>query len=392
MNRKKFGISMLLALMLALLVAACGGGGSSSSSSATSYSMFTTGQSATVAIGALDLNTAGTGAATASGVGCPWGAPVFASGNLYVPDSCNNRIMVFAGIPASNAAAASFVLGQPNFVTTAISTTASSVSGPQGGTVYNGKYAVSDWNNNRIAIYNTLPASGPGNIDVVVGQANKLTNAPACTQNGINLAESVYMGGGKLVVADTRNNRVMIWNTIPTTDGANADLVLGQTGFTNCVASSVVSASTLSIPTAVWTDGTKLVVADGNNSRVLIWNTFPTSNNQPADVVLGQANFFTSAVQPTSASSLNNPWDGVFSDGTQLFVSDSGNNRTLIWNSFPTRNGQAADVVLGQPNFVSSGVATTASGVLNTFGVYLYGKQLFVTDTGNNRILIYQGK
>ena len=34
------------------------------------------------------------------------------------------------------------------------------------------------------------------------------------------------------MVADTDNNRVLIWNSIPTTNGANADLVLGQDNFT----------------------------------------------------------------------------------------------------------------------------------------------------------------
>ena len=38
-------------------------------------------------------------------------------------------------------------------------------------------------------------------------------------------------------------------------------------------------------------DGTRLFVGSWNDARVLVWNTFPTTNNAPADVVLGQGDF-----------------------------------------------------------------------------------------------------
>src|SRR5699024_5317463 len=101
--------------------------------------------------------------------------------------------------------------------------------------------------------------------------------------------------------------------------------------------------------------GTKLIVADQNNSRVLIWNTIPTSNHKQADIVLGQPNFTTS---PPNTGGLGpatlNGSNGVASDGTKLVVGDRFNNRILIWNSFPTTNNQPADVVLGQPNFTTN--------------------------------------
>jgi WD40 repeat protein len=43
----------------------------------------------------------------------------------------------------------------------------------------------------------------------------------------------------------------------------------------------------------------------------------------------------------------------VSSDGVRLFVTDLGYNRVLIWNSIPTQNNQPADVVVGQPDFTS---------------------------------------
>ena len=41
------------------------------------------------------------------------------------------------------------------------------------------------------------------------------------------------------------------------------------------------------------TNSTRLLVADTNNSRVLVWLTFPTTNGQAADFVLGQPDFTT---------------------------------------------------------------------------------------------------
>ena len=52
---------------------------------------------------------------------------------------------------------------------------------------------------------------------------------------------------------------------------------------------------------------------------------------------------------------------GLYSDGTRLFVADKLNNRVLIWNAWPTANGQAADVVLGQAAMTSNGYGTSAT-------------------------------
>ena len=97
-----------------------------------------------------------------------------------------------------------------------------------------------------------------------------------------------------------------------------------------------------------------LAVADTDHNRVLIWNRIPLTNNANADVVLGQANFTSTAIpgQVPTAKSLRGP-QGVWIQNGKLFVADTQNNRVLIWNSIPTQNGAAADVVLGQKDFTS---------------------------------------
>ena len=47
--------------------------------------------------------------------------------------------------------------------------------------------------------------------------------------------QGVWIQGGKLYVADTQDHRVLIYNSIPTSNGAAADLVLGQPNFTTFV-------------------------------------------------------------------------------------------------------------------------------------------------------------
>ena len=64
---------------------------------------------------------------------------------------------------------------------------------------------------------------------------------------------------------------------------------------------------------------------------MLIWNTFPTRNFQPADVVVGQPDF-TSATSNNggiTARSMTEPWAWI--GGGKLFVSDRNNFRVLIY-------------------------------------------------------------
>lgn len=217
----------------------------------------------------------------------------------------------------------------------------------------------------------------------------------------------------KLVVTDSFNNRVLIWNSIPTANGTAPDLVLGQTGFTSCDSNQGGSASstTLHLPAGVWTDGTRLVVEDDGNNRVLIWDNFPTINDQPADLVLGQGDFTHTTPNDdnqdgiwdsqASARTLHDPFDGVDSDGTRLAVTDSSNHRVLVWESFPTRSFQPADLVLGQSDFAhtqrnddNQDGHPDSQPSARTFdypaGVrFIAGKTLVVTDDGNSRYLIF---
>ncbi len=242
----------------------------------------------------------------------------------------------------------------------------------------------------------------------VLGQPNYTSTTAGVTSQALTTPTAVATDGNILAVADTDNNRVLIWSSIPTSKNAPANIVLGQANFTTGTSTSAVNAQTLRGPQGVWIQNGKLFVADTLNSRVLIWNTIPTQNNQPADLELGQPNL-ASANQPpvsgsnpvTAANQLSNPVS-VTSDGQRLYVADLGFNRVLIWNRIPTAMDQPADVVVGQPDMTSTaannGAALCtnppASGICNkslNFPRFALsdGTRLFIADGGNDRVLIF---
>src|SRR5262245_38545705 len=86
----------------------------------------------------------------------------------------------------------------------------------------------------------------------VLGQPDVSTN-----QNlkfGVAQPYQLSSAGGKLLVADSDNNRILIWSSIPTMPGTAADSVLGQTSLSLATTGATASATTLRRPTGVWTD------------------------------------------------------------------------------------------------------------------------------------------
>ncbi len=341
----------------------------------------------------------------------PFGNPfVTNTGTLFLPDRSNSRVLGFDQILQSNDASADFVLGQPDFTTVTFGTSATTLFLPTSVHSDGTKLAVVDFSNNRVLIWNTIPSTTQAPADVVVGQPDFVTSTPACDESSLFGPESVIIAGGKLIVADFDNNRVLIWNTVPTTNGEPADVVLGQSTFTNCIANDddqdgaaavVPTARTFFFPTGVWSDGTRLVVADTGNDRVLIWNSIPSSNFTAADLVIGQPGFVTNTAG-TDAQTFDQPRH-VFSNGNQLFIVELTNDRGLVFNSFPSVNAQAADRVLGQSTFTNNtandddqdGVQDgnpTARTFLFPLGVFAFEDRLIVTDNSNHRFLIFESQ
>ncbi len=133
-------------------------------------------------------------------------------------------------------------------------------------------------------------------------------------------------------------------------------------------------------------------MADTGNRRIAIWLTLPVITGQAADLAVGQPDLFSGGTQTTSATSLNGPVSVVFDDNT-LFVADSVDHRVLAFNPFPTSSGAAASYSLGQhlasDNLCNQGNFVAPYTLCQPTGVSFVGGDLAVTDSNNNRVLIF---
>ena len=420
---------------------------------------FNTGQAARLVIGQKNF-TLGDYGATNQLIGSPAGV-AYANGVLWVVDANrlgstpnNNRVLRFSDTSTYPSATdrpdvlgstcgacrgtASLVVGQPDFTTTQRSLSANGLRSPTGVATDGKVLVVSDTDNNRVLIWNSLPRVNGQPADVVIGQPDFTHNGTSVppTQTSLRGPEGVWINNGRLFVADTQDNRILIYNKIPTSNNAAADIVVGQASFTAFVQPDLTAKQpttgpeNMQTPVAVSTDGTRLFVADLGQNRVLIWNKIPTANGTPADVAIGQPDL-VSAVEnnsykapttqtldstgavtgltsvlcqsngTTSAGSATFPNRCgatlsfprfVISDGKRLFVADGGNDRVLIFNSIPSKSGQRADIILGQPDEFSDNTGDNPDGT-NAFqtptSLAYDGTNLYVSDGYNRRVEIF---
>ena len=397
-------VTGFLGLMaLAAVLAACGGGASSSVAKVlpepkSQSPDLETGQAAVRVIGQPDFESFFAnqgGAAGLQTINTAFGAPVAYQGKLYVPDTHNNRILVFnQGIPEVNGESASFVIGQDSDSDSTARTTAGGLDAPTALLIYEGRLVVADWENNRVLIWNQVPVAGTADADLVLGQSDMDSDQTSCSASGMNRPTGLAMYGDKLLVSDVRNDRVLVWNSWPETNGQPADDVIGQDDLVSCSANrgeTAVTGRGFDIPAFLWSDGERLAIPDLSNNRVLIWNSWPgtASDMREADLVLGQLALDANLSQ-VGQSGMAGP-EAVLFDGERMFVSDSSNNRVLIWNGFPLRSGQAADIVLGQADFETNDIPDISPTSFDYPGqLSVINGKLFVPDWDGNRVLIFE--
>ncbi len=204
----------------------------------------------------------------------------------------------------------------------------------------------------------------------------------------------VWMDHERLIVCDSGNHRVLIWNSIPASDHTSADVVLGQADFESegPAAAGRGPENGLHLPTGILVIDGKLVVGDAWHHRVLVWNEIPVTSDTPPDYAIGQPDLSSVQVnrgaKPHSGS-MNWPYGIAWIDG-RLYVADTGNRRVLIWNAFPACD-QQADVVLGQRSESDGeenrGGPVAADSFRWPHDFAGFRDELFVADAGNHRVL-----
>lgn len=338
------------------------------------------------------------------------------TGKVFVADYANNRILRFASLRGvySNASAEA-VIGQPDMTTSTMSMGQNNrLSSPQ--QIFldgSGNLWVADNGNNRILRFpNALTCSSGPEADLVLGQSNM--SVYAANRGGAASAATLYYptgvgmdSAGNLIVADYNNHRVLIYKNASTlTNGAPADLVLGQSNMTSVspnrdgnlmTATTNLAANTFNNPYRIFVDNSdRLFVADYMNYRVLVFNGATTlTDGQDADLVLGQADMTGLADQNTPDATQTGYPRGLAMDkfGT-LYVVDGYHHRILGFKSSSIVNGHAADLVLGQPDFVTATAYTapTASTVKFPRDIAIDNQtgRFYTISSGWDRMLIFE--
>lgn len=170
---------------------------------------------ASLAIGQPDL-TSNSDGTTANRLNLPSAIAFDEKGNLWATDSLNNRVLEFS-YPFSTDQSAILVIGQENFTTNLPGITDNSMNTPYG-IIFDksGNLWVTDGNNARVLGY-TTPFSNGMSASLVLGQTNFAEMVSGTSANLLAEPYDVKIDySGNLWVADTDNNRVLEFTTTTT--------------------------------------------------------------------------------------------------------------------------------------------------------------------------------
>ncbi len=302
---------------------------------------------------------------------------------------------------------ANLVLGQPHYTSAtnnagaaANQTSAKSLSGPRGIFFEGNRLYIVDTANNRLLVWNSNPTRIQQPADLVLGQLDATVNNPnsggSATCKTLSQPTAVFAKGNKLFIADTGNHRILVYKDVTTlTNGAVADFFIGHRNCEESRANQLdndtigVRGDTLNAPQGVFYDGSKIYISDTNNDRVLIYDGMPQGHGLKATIVIGQKDMESNSPRVVDSNTLNRP-EGIFVRNNTLFISDTRNHRILVFNSLPTVANASANIVIGQTTFANNSSGTSQSTLSLPTGIHGDAEGIIIADTGNHRVLIFE--
>ena len=339
-------------------------------------------------------------------------------GNLFFTDAGNHRTLRYpasrVGAGGGNAPEADLVLGQADFTTVANNTDPANMTilrFPAGVAVdTQGRVYVSDFLG-RALVWAPDLANGKeatrrmGGVNAILPPNIKATAQSMREPSDLSLS-----AGGELHVADTMNNRVLVfprYEDWPADIFPQASRVIGQADFGSVDPNrgqTEPGGNTVSRPSGVLAyepaPGTlRVLVGDTANNRVLAFDSAPYD---VASRVLGQNGFTYSSPNLVEGRGFYFAvGSGIAVDrGSEvphLYVADSRNHRVLGFRDVrKVRPGDSADIVIGQADFSTSlinyptnnpnGLAANRLNDPAALAVDAEGN-LWVADQGNGRVL-----
>lgn len=332
------------------------------------------------------------------------------SGKLFISDTGNNRILRFSSVAAYQTnPVAEAVFGQPDFTSNAVNRgnpdlDTDTVPDPGQNTLNtpanlcfdaSGRLWVADQGNSRVLRFDNA-SSKPSFLaaaDAVIGQADFVSRVPAANDvadSGFSSPAGVAVdSGGRLWVSDSVIPRILRFDSAATLSGKVAASgyfgeTEGETGGPvdpDTFDTDTVNASSLGgDPWGIATDASgNLWVADASNNRVLFFaNPSSKANGAPADKVLGQPDFESSdSSDPPTAASFTSPYYVAVAPDGVLWVSDYQNYRILgfVNPAAKPATGATADLVLGQPNFVSNAAGPSTARSVDSPSQVAFGRE-----------------
>lgn len=354
-----------------------------------------------------DLATVNAGGLGAGSLASPGGLAMFGN-RLVVADAGNNRVLGWevSGTPPLPLAAANVILGQTTFFANGFDQSTALTAGgavrPRGMARIDDTLCVAETSRNRVVLRQLPLVSGQDPLRIL-GQVDGSVMLPngggAPTPSTLSAPRGVFATATRIFVADTGNSRVLVFPRSSTSDGPSAVRVLGQADFTSGAPNrgGAPSASTLAAPEGIYVDGDRIFVADTGNHRVLVWNADPVADGQPADAVLGQADFTARfanrGAAGATAGSLASPTAMTTIDG-RLLVADAGNNRVLVWSTLPVTDdaGTNATAVLGQPAMttrIPTADPNARDRLAGPVALTTDGTNVYVADRDANRVVAF---
>lgn len=191
-----------------------------------------------------------------------------------------------------------------------------------------------DRGNNRILVWNRAPTSATSLPDFVLCQSSMTSTASGNSLSQCNWpSDAVVTANGKLLVADTDNNRILVWNSMPTSSGQ--------------AASFSIDLGADSWPWGVWSNGSKVAATLTSKGQLKLWNSFPVTGSEPADITLTS----------DTTNCLGTP-RGIISNGTALITGDhngkcANNSVAHVFATWPTSSSAAVsyDIVPEDANY-----------------------------------------
>lgn len=351
------------------------------------------GQNGSFTTGAPNGCTGGLGTNGANCLSAPRGIAFDKNDNMYLADSGNHRILFFP----NGSTAATRVYGQNDLnsglVNRGGSTNQNTLNIPQGiGLSPSGELYIADSNNNRVVAY---AKDDPSTAVRVIGQNGSYTTAgsAATTDQFNNPGNITFDNTGNYYIAVVSHHRVLFYpaGTVVPTGVYGQQSGNFSCGVLNYISPVCTGGTTnpngLSYPISVTIDPSNqdVYIMDQLNQRVLGFGN--TGTAVPAKL-FGQINMNTGGTSCTQTAFGGGPTDGAFDASGNLFVTDSGGGNRIFVLEPPYTNPPVR--VIGQTNFTACAAATTAAGLSNPQWLEFDSQgNLYISDTGNNRVVVY---